>query len=38
MAPAALADRMKKSADDLGAVGPDSEYGFGSVNAAQALR
>ncbi len=31
-------DVMKNSADDLGPVGPDSDYGFGRINAMKALR
>ncbi len=31
-------DVMRNSADDLGPVGPDSDYGFGRINAMKALR
>ncbi|OGR40889.1 MAG: hypothetical protein A2X35_02845 [Elusimicrobia bacterium GWA2_61_42] len=31
-------DKMKRSADDLGPAGPDSDYGWGRINAMKALR
>ncbi|OGR69407.1 MAG: hypothetical protein A2081_00425 [Elusimicrobia bacterium GWC2_61_19] len=31
-------DTMKNSADDLGAPGPDGDFGFGRINAMKALR
>lgn len=31
-------DVMKNSADDLGAAGPDRDFGWGRINAAKALR
>lgn len=31
-------DALKNSADDLGAAGPDGDYGYGRINAMKALR
>ncbi len=36
--PAQVFDVMKNSADDLGAAGPDRDYGWGRINALKALR
>jgi subtilisin family serine protease len=37
MSPAALRNRLLKSADDLGARGTDPYYGKGRINAARAV-
>ena len=36
--PDAVASRLKRTATDLGAPGPDRYYGWGLVNAAAALQ
>lgn len=36
--PQDVGNRMRDTADDLGAPGPDSSYGFGRINAFRALR